>query len=83
MAEVIKVEDCGENIGDYGVQIYNAILVPENATNGDMIEAMFPNGDLHDYDYYHGCVIYELNYRDFKFDRDWWYAPFKAEQEVD
>ena len=43
MAEVIKVEDCGENIGDYDIPIHNAILIPDNATNGDMIKAMFPN----------------------------------------
>ena len=53
------------------------IQLLNGATNGDMIQAMFPNGDLHDYDYYDGYVIYELNYMDMKFDKDWWYAPYK------
>ena len=55
----------------------DAIAILDSATNGDMIQAMFPNGDLHDYDYYDGYVIYELNYMDMKFDKDWWYARYK------
>ena len=42
LTEVIKVEDCGENIDDYDIPIYKAILIPKNATNGDMMAAMFP-----------------------------------------
>ena len=62
-------------------QLDKAIEIPNNPTNGDMIMAMFPNGDLHDYDYYDGYVIYEINYVDCKFDKDWWNAPYKTESE--
>lgn len=55
------------------------VEIAGNLTNGDMIKAMFPNGDLHDYDYYDGYVIYEINYADCKFDKTWWNAPYKAE----
>ena len=41
MAEVIKVEDCGENIGDYDIPIRNAIIIPRGATNGDVIKLCF------------------------------------------
>lgn len=76
MTEVIKVEDCGENIGDYGVQIYNAILIPENATNGDMLMAMFPDLSFN--------ALLSKMYASFgQRLLDWWHAPFKAEQEVD
>ena len=51
-------------------------------TNGDVFKTLFPCGDLHDYDYYNGYVIYELNYKDFRFDRDWWYAPYNKEKAV-
>lgn len=43
MVEVIEVEDCGDNIGDYDIPIHNAIIIPRGATNGDMIKVMFPN----------------------------------------
>ena len=57
--------------------VIDGIPISDNVTNGDIIKAIFPNGDLHDYDYYDGYVIYKLNYRDFKFDKDWWNAPYK------
>ena len=41
MEEVIKVEDCGENIGDYDIPIHNAIIIPRGATNGDIYELVF------------------------------------------
>ncbi len=49
-------------------------------TNGDVFKALYPNGDLHDYDYYDGYVIYEMNYKDFRFDRDWWYSPYDKKE---
>lgn len=66
MAEVIKVEDCGENIGDYDIPIHNAIIIPKGATNGDMIKAMFPslaNSNLE-------LVDVLLN------TKTWWNAPY-------
>ena len=46
-------------------------------TNGDVFKALFPCGDLHDYDYYNGYVIYEIDYKDFRFDKDWWNTPYE------
>ena len=76
MEEVIKVDDCVENIGDYDIPIHNAIIVPENATNGDMINALFPNAKNIRVD-----GGYPLNYiiegewhRNLK---EWWDAPYK------
>lgn len=31
MVEVIEVEDCGENIGDYDIPIHNAIIIPRGS----------------------------------------------------
>lgn len=39
MEEVIKVEDCAKDIGDYDIAIHNAIIIPKDATNGDVIDA--------------------------------------------
>lgn len=75
MTEVIKVEDCGENIGDYDVPIYKAIIIPKGATNGDMIKIMFPNISI----YEHGST-YSVN-NEYNFNSTWWNKPYKAESE--
>lgn len=77
MAEVIKVEDCGENIGDYDIQIHNAIIIPRGATNGDIIKAMtgekFSIGnESHD-------LMISNGEHFFAFDVDWWNAPYRLE----
>lgn len=85
MDEVIKVDDCGDNIGDYDIPTYNAIIVPKNATNGDMIKAMFPNlriticSEAKPTPYV--MVIgehYEFNNT---YPLDWWDAPYNPESE--
>lgn len=54
----------------------NVIIIPENATNGDMIKAVF------------NCMVIEISkgkvYVEgiyFPFDEEWWNAPYKAESE--
>lgn len=54
--------------------IKNGIPLPEDVSNGDMIQAVFPNGDLHDSYEHH--VIYEVNYADCRYNKDWWNAPY-------
>ena len=85
MEEVIKVEDCGEKIGDYSIPIHNAIIVPENATNGDMIKAMFPDAEIKEI---RGKLSDELlAYRMLLSGRiqdylpEWWDEPYKPESE--
>ena len=87
MVEVIKVEDCGNNIGDYDVPIYNAILVPKNATNGDVLKELFPNAQTK-----HGlygidgtplvCLCQNTNFEmdEAFFVEDWWNAPYKEKE---
>ena len=51
----------------------DAVYIPENATNGDVIKALFP-----DYTYVGTCVLdknenillHDINY-------NWWLAPYK------
>ena len=52
--------------------IKNSIPLPDNATNGEMLKAIFPDGipsgeDSDDYF--------------IKTDTDWWNAPYKADKE--
>ena len=84
MIEVIKAEDI-PNLGDYDINIYNAIIVPNGATNGDIIKAMFPNQTI-------GCAIPITDRNGAKFYRttingvtdfteDWWNALYKRGSE--
>ena len=55
----------------YDTPTVNAIVIPDNATNGDVIKALFPNEELFEQGYastYYGCM---------RFDTDWWNAPYK------
>ena len=80
MTEVIKVEDCGNNIGDYDTPIHNAIIIPKEVTNGDMIKAIFPSVDVKEknngYEVYFGIGT-AIQY----FNHQWWNAPYKKESE--
>ena len=85
MEEVIKVEDCGENIGDYDIPIHNAIIIPRGATNGDMIKAMFPNCEQKE-NIHNG--YFEMYFDDdfgnpsyMTVSKNWWNAPFKRGRE--
>jgi hypothetical protein len=54
----------------------NAIPIPENATNGDMIKAMFPNIEIEEIDD-ELIVAYKLDVKGTPFYRVWWNAPYK------
>ena len=77
MTEVIKVEDCGSNIGDYDIPIHNAIIIPKGITNGDIIKALFPNiytqrGEYDVFTTLDDCTTFTY---------DWWDAPYRAGSE--
>ena len=50
-------------------------LFPDNPTNGDVIEAVFPNVSI----YKHGST-YSIN-NEYNFNETWWDAPYKREVE--
>ena len=59
------------------------IKIPDNATNGDVIKALFPKIKYYNEDT--SCVTLKIDmgehneYVDFY--EDWWNAPYKAESE--
>ena len=57
----------------------NAILLPDNPTNGDMIKAMFPKLEVEIEGIYVTCWIDEHKW--IEFGLDWWNASYKAESE--
>ena len=81
MTEVIEVEDCGENIGDYDIPIHNAIIIPRGATNGDMIKAMFPNVECGKDELGNVFIISSAQLGYIAFRESWWNAPYKSESE--
>ena len=55
-----------------------SVLIPDNATNGDVIMAMFPNAKWYvneDNEVFTDHVT--LNDRFVRFNIDWWNAPYK------
>lgn len=58
----------------------NAIIIPDNATNGDMIKAMFNVTIKHIYKE-ENTIITILDGKTKCFDLDWWNAPYKLESE--
>ena len=81
MAEVIKVDDCGSNIGDYDIPIHNAIIIPEGATNGDMIKTMFPNVECGKDELGNVFIISSAQLGYIAFRESWWNTPYGKERE--
>jgi hypothetical protein len=60
--------------------IANGTPIPDNATNGDVIKAIFPNTEVDDYDYGKDPVIDVYGIDDTEYitlRKDWWNAPYK------
>lgn len=64
----------------------NGVILPDNATNGDMIKAMFPYACFEEYE--DECRYIVIMRADGKasivrsdFEWDWWNAPYKGGQE--
>ena len=58
-----------------GTPLINGIPFPKGATNGGMIETMFPNIDFIETD--SACVYYGVNMRS---NKDWWNAPYRPQE---
>lgn len=73
--------NCCPDLTDLMV-IYNAIRkgksLPDNATNGDVIKALFPNENIK-----LSSGFYESYSRNISFKYDWWNAPYTKEQNND
>lgn len=60
--------------------ISNGTPIPDNATNGDVIKAMFPNTEVDDYDYGKDPVIDVYGIDDTEYitlRKAWWNAPYQ------
>lgn len=70
----------------YDTLTHNTIIVPKNATNGDMIKAIFPNAEIKeimgsfDKDKLLGYRTW-LGGRSQDYRLDWWNALYKVESE--
>lgn len=55
-------------------------IIPDNATNGDVIKAMFPNTEVDDYDYGKDPVIDVYGIDDTEYitlRKVWWNSPYQ------
>ena len=84
MIEVIKVED----LAKYNdIPIHNAIIIPANPTNGDIIKNMFPDcedwkvkiedNDGEEYEVHFVQLPNSITIN--KHEESWWNAPYKTE----
>ena len=62
--------------GTIASAIANGTPIPDNATNGDVIKAIFPNADIeiHNITVY---VIFDMRSNVIPFDLDWWNALYQ------
>ncbi len=90
--ETVIYKKLTSRIYDDGKSLYNhevteeevdAIEIPQNATNGDMIKAIFPNAKVNVTKYSYVAEV-KLPYHTkhdtgLLFDKDFWNAPYKGE----
>ena len=53
--------------------IKNGTPIPETATNGEVIKAMFPNVNIYEHN---GGTTYSVN-NEYNFNATWWNAPYQ------
>ena len=70
-----KVNTFDTNISDVLKVLENCIEIPNGATNGDMIKAMFPNIEIEGIGGEIKCIAAQNGTSYFAL--DWWNAPYK------
>lgn len=55
----------------------DAIEIPKNVTNGDMIKIMFPNIEIEGMGGEIKCIAAQIGFGTSYFALDWWNAPYK------
>ena len=77
--EICALANCSHN-QVMKIPTVNAVVIPDNATNGDVIKATFPKVKFEEF---HNCICARF-FEDFYtgcFPLTWWYAPYKADKE--
>lgn len=82
--ENYKQGTLGQYFDCYGMKLHDIILngtpILDNATNGDVIKALFPNTEVDNYDYGKDPVIDIYGIDDTEYitlRKTWWNAPYK------
>ena len=72
-----------DDMGVLGLHLINATangtLLSDNATNGNVIKALFPNIETFEPNKYEIAIKQNLGWLAFK--KDWWNAPYKENKE--
>ena len=72
-----KVNTFDTNISDVLKVLENCIEIPNGATNGDMIKAMFPYIEIEGIGGEIKCIATKIGFGTSYFALDWWNAPYK------
>lgn len=70
--ELIELKLMIETLMEYKYKKVDAIIIPDGATNGDMIKVMFPNLNFTN-------VLAKMYAQNGKTLSDWWNTPYKKE----
>ncbi len=86
MTKVIKTQDCGERIAVDSVPIQNAIIIPDNATYGDIIKNLLNPYKICEYEYSVHIYMTEKDFWNAEYqmncDTSLWNSPYQKEVEV-
>jgi len=64
--------------------LFDGTLIPDNATNGDIIKALFPSAVYNENQYLTvtmDCQVRDTMHFVSQFDLDWWNAPYKEHKD--
>lgn len=70
-----------ESYLDYQIllaKLNNAIVLPDNCTNGDIIKTMFNIEIVDDFHHSYGVTLTNSNY--VQFNKDWWNTPYEVKE---
>ena len=59
--------------GDMNLIIQNGTPIPDNATNGDIVQMMFPNASVYEHN---GGATYSVN-NEYNFNATWWNSLYQ------
>lgn len=81
-----QLKDVNKALDFLGIKnVKNIIIISKDATNGEVIKAIFPNIEIIETVYVCGMPYVRVLFNGMPeikiFDLDWWNAPYKAESE--
>ena len=75
-----RMRAVGIGVGLPANTILDGVIIPDNATNGDMLQTLFPDIKVitqFDNPFGDRFILFTLNNNDIQVELDWWNAPYE------